>query len=129
MTSDNPNVPTSPNEMVDAWVKAAQDAERRWNEFFNQMMGTDAFAQAMSRSQESAAAMQAAFARGIEPYLRAANVPTQAELARLAERITALERRLDALTANDVKPAARPAGRTRSGTSGGKRRSTSQSAG
>jgi hypothetical protein len=90
------------------------------------MMGTDAFAQAMSRSQENVAAMQAAFARGIEPYLRAANLPTHADLARLAERVTALERRVDALTANEVPPAERPAGRTRPRATGGKRRASSE---
>ena len=129
MTSENRNIPTSPNEMVDAWIKAATDAERRWNEFFNQMMGTDAFAQAMSRTQESAASMQAAFARGIEPYLRAANLPTRADLERLADRVTALERRIDMLTASDDRPAERPATSRATRSAGGKRRTAPKAAG
>lgn len=96
VTDERRNLPSSPNEMVDAWLKSATETERRWNEFFNQIMGTDAFAQSMARSMESNAAVQAAFARGMEQYLRLLGVPTQADLAKLAERLTALEQRLDA---------------------------------
>ena len=64
-------------------------------------MGTEAFAQMMARQTEGYATMQAAFARGMESYLRALNIPTQTDLAQLAERVTALERRVDALAATD----------------------------
>jgi len=87
--------------MVDAWVKSATDAERRWNEYFNQVMGTDQFAQAMQRSMETYTAMQANFMRGMEQYLRSLSIPTQSDLAKLAERITLLERRLDELTTEE----------------------------
>ena len=108
--STNPPQPAAPpqppaipsfDEMVDAWVKSATDAERRWNEYFNQVMGTDQFAQSMQRSMETYTAMQANFMRGMEQYLRSLNIPTQSDLAKLAERITLLERRLDALTTED----------------------------
>ena len=98
VTSERTGLP-GPYEMIDAWVKAATEAERRWNEYFNQAMGTDAFAQMMARSMESNAAIQAIFARGIEQYLRSLNIPTHADLARLADRLTALELRVDALVA------------------------------
>jgi polyhydroxyalkanoate synthesis regulator phasin len=97
VTNENRNIPSSPNELVEAWVQSAAEAERRWNEYFGQMMNTDSFAQAMTRSAEGFAAMQAMFARGMQEYLRGLNIPTQGELARLAERVTALERRLDSL--------------------------------
>ena len=100
VTNERANLP-GPDDMIDAWVKAATDAERRWNEYFNQSMGTDQFAQFMSRSMETYTAIQATFARGIEQYLRALNIPTQTDIARLAERVTALERRIDALETND----------------------------
>ena len=99
MSNERANLPSSPTELVDAWLQAATQAERQWNEYFNQVMGTEAFAQMMARQQESAAAMQATFARSMEPYLRAFNIPTQSDLATLAERVTALERRLDTLPA------------------------------
>jgi len=118
MTNERPSLP-SPNEMVDTWVKSATEAERRWNEFFNQIMGTDAFAEMMARTTENYATAQAAFARGMEQYLHAMNMPTQSDLARLAERITALEQRFDSLAAEDGganSPAeeAQPAGKHRS---------------
>src|SRR5215207_9690850 len=100
VTSDRSNVPSSPNEWVDAWLQAATQAERQWNEYFNQVMGTDAYAQQLTRQMESFTAMQATFARGMEQYLRSLNIPTQSDLASMAERITDLERRVDALTAD-----------------------------
>jgi polyhydroxyalkanoate synthesis regulator phasin len=122
MTSERPGVP-NPNEFVDAWVKSAGEAERRWNEFFNQIMGTEAFAQMLARSTETYATAQDAFARGMEQYLHAMNMPAQSDLARLAERVTALEQRLDALTAGldrDETDDTPPAEKRRSG--GTKRR-------
>ena len=100
MTNERSNLPT-PTEMIDSWVKAATDAERRWNEFFNQQMSTDEFAQMMSRQMEGYAALQANFARGMEQYLRAMSIPTQSDLAKLADRLTALELRIDALESRD----------------------------
>src|SRR5436190_7045145 len=101
VTNDRLNLPATPTEMVDAWLKVATDAERRWNEFFNQAMGTDAFAQMLARSSEQATAAQAAFARSMEQHLRALNIPTRSDLAAITERLTALERRLDALATDD----------------------------
>ena len=124
MTSDNTNRPSNPDEVIDAWVQAATEAERRWNEYFNQVMGTDQFAQLMSRSMESYTAMQAAFARGMEQYLRAFNIPTQSDVAKLAERITALEQRLDTL-ASPNEEADAPSAPRRSRAKQGARRSRS----
>jgi polyhydroxyalkanoate synthesis regulator phasin len=121
-----PQPPAIPSfdEMVDAWVKAATDAERRWNEYFNQVMGTDQFAQTMQRSMETYTAMQANFMRGMEQYLRSLSIPTQSDLAKLAERITMLERRLDELTiAEDDDESAEGEGRS----SGGKKKKRDRS--
>lgn len=104
MTNENRNLP-GPNDMIDAWVKAATDAERRWNEYFNQQMSTDEFGQFMSRQMEGYATLQANFARGMEQYLHAMNIPTQSDLAKLADRLTALELQVDALAARDDEDA------------------------
>ena len=102
MTNEGRNLPSSPNELVEAWLQAATQAERQWNEYFNQVMGTETYAQMLNRQTEAFTAMQATVTRGMDQYLRALNIPTQTDLARLAERVTALERRVDALgTAND----------------------------
>jgi polyhydroxyalkanoate synthesis regulator phasin len=124
VTSERRSLP-GPNELVDAWVKSAAEAERHWNEFFNQIMGTEAFAQMMARSTESYATAQEAFARGMEQYLHAMNMPTRADLAQLAERVTALEQRMDALTSlmpANAAEGSRPAEKRRSG--GGRRKQT-----
>lgn len=127
MTSENRNTPSSPNEMVEAWVQSATEAERRWNEYFSRMMSTDSFAQAMTRSAEGFATMQAMFARGMEEYLRGLSIPTRGDLAKLTERITALERRLDALGESSAtaaagvsrqQPAAPPARKRQTATGG-----------
>ena len=118
MTNERRNLPSSPNELVDAWLQAATQAERNWNQFFNQVMGTDAFAQMMARWTESNVAVQAVLARGMAQYLRALGIPTQGDLAGFAERLTAVERRLDALEAangedGNTAGSERPAGRRR----------------
>jgi hypothetical protein len=124
MTSDNANL-LNFNQMIDAWVKAATDAERRWNEFFNQQMGTDEFTQMMTRTMETYALMQANFARGMEQYLRSFNIPTHTDIAKLSERLTDLERRIDAMESSDdpVRAEVKPPARKRSG---GKRQARSQ---
>lgn len=103
MTNEASNLPSVPtfNDLIDAWAKAATDAERRWNEFFNQQMSSDEFAKLYARQMENFATLQANFARGMEQYLRALSIPTQSDLALLAERLTALERRIDALESAD----------------------------
>jgi polyhydroxyalkanoate synthesis regulator phasin len=108
--------------MVDAWVKWAAEVERHWNEIFNQIMGTEAFAQMVARSTGNYATAQAAFARGMEQYLHAMNMPTRTDLARLEERVMALEQRIDALTSQNPADGAAepPAEKRRSG--GGLRR-------
>ena len=99
MTNERTTLPSSPNELVEAWLKATTETERRWNEYLNQVMGTEAYAEISARAAESATAMQASFARGMEQYLRAFTIPTQSDLATLAERLTVRERRVDARAA------------------------------
>lgn len=101
MTNDRSNLPSSPNEMVEAWLQTATDTERRWNEYLNQVMGTEAYAQMMAQQTAAFSAMQASYASGMDQFLRSMNIPTRSELAALSERVANLERRLDALTAED----------------------------
>lgn len=98
MTNENRNLPATPNEMVEAWLQTATDTERRWNEYLNQVMGTEAYAQMMTQQTAAFTAMQANYASGMEQFLRAMNIPTRTDLAALSERVAILERRLDALT-------------------------------
>ena len=96
MTNPTPR-PPGPDEFLEAWRRMASDTEQRWNDFFNQVMGTEAYAQLMARSMDGFLAMQSAFARSMEQYLRALNLPTRTDITQLGERIGMLEQRLDML--------------------------------
>jgi hypothetical protein len=61
-------------------------------------MGTEGFAQVMARSMDGYLAMQSAFGRGMEQYLRALNLPTRADITGLGERVGQLEQRIEELT-------------------------------
>lgn len=98
MTNQGSQLP-GPDEMIETWRKAAADAEQRWNDYFNQLMGTEGFGQLMARSMESYITMQSTVARGMEQYLRALNVPTRTDVAQVAERIAILEQKIDAIAA------------------------------
>lgn len=90
--------PPGVDEMLDRWRQTATDMENRWNEYLNQVMGTEAFGQMMSRSMDSYLTMQAGFSRGMEQYLRALNLPTRADIVQLGERVALLEQKIDSLT-------------------------------
>lgn len=89
--------PPGVDEMLDRWRQTATDMENRWNEYLNQVMGTEAFGQMMSRSMDSYLTVQSTFSRGMEQYLRALNLPTRADIVQLAERVALLEQKIDTL--------------------------------
>lgn len=100
MTSQGgtPPVPSF-NDLLDTWRQAATETEQRWNDFLNEMMGTEAFGQVMARSMDSYLSMQGAFARGMEQYLRALNIPTRTDVNQIAERVALLEQKIDTVAA------------------------------
>ena len=101
MTNESGNPPApSFNDFLDSWRKAAADTEQRWNDFFNELMGTPEFAQMMARSMDGYLAMQATFAKGMEQYLRALNLPTRTDITQLAERVALLEQKIDLIAAS-----------------------------
>ena len=97
MTTPRAN-PPGPDEMIEAWRKQASEMEGRWNDYLNQMMGTDAFAQTMARSMDGYLSLQSSLAKGMEQYLRALNIPTRTDIMALTERISQLEEKIEALT-------------------------------
>lgn len=96
MTNEGKSVP-GPEEMIETWRKAAAGAEQQWNEYFNQVMGTESFGQMMARSMESYISMQSTIARGMEQYLRSLNFPSRTDIVNLAERVAMLEQKIDAI--------------------------------
>jgi hypothetical protein len=97
VTTQRPN-PPGPNELIEAWRQQASEMEQRWNDFLNQVMGTEGFAQMMARSMDGYLTLQASFARGMEQYLRALNIPTRTDITQLAERVGMLEEKIETLT-------------------------------
>jgi len=114
MTNQPPPQLPGINEMLDTWRQTASEMEQRWNDYLNQVMGSDAFAQTMARSTEGFSGLQASFAQGMEQYLRALNLPTRADIAQLIERVGKLEQKIDALgealalPEGEARPARRP---------------------
>jgi polyhydroxyalkanoate synthesis regulator phasin len=122
MTNQGNQLP-SPDELIETWRKVAADAEQRWNDYFNQLMGTEAFGQIMARSIDSYIAMQSTLARGMEQYLRALNIPSRTDVVQLAERVAMLEHKIDAIAAAlGATDAAEPAGNSPARRSTGNRR-------
>ena len=101
-----------PPDPLTMWRDWAQQAEEQWNQYLNQMMGTEAFASTMGRSMEAMLALQTRLAEQFEATLRAWNLPTRSDLAALAERMTVIEQRLDHLT-ELLERERTPAARTR----------------
>ena len=87
-----------PVDPLTMWRDWAQRMEEQWNQYFNQMMGTDAFAQTMGRSMELMLAMQSQLTEQFEATLRAWNLPTRSDLVAIGERLAQIEERLDRLT-------------------------------
>ena len=127
MSEDRPPGPLTPSDLLEVWRRAATDMEQHWNEYLNQAMGTDTFAQAIARSLDGYLALQTSFASGMEQYLKSVNIPTRNDFIQLSERIGLLEQRIADLTAalalsgvsvrvepSVVEPAPEPAPRTRS---------------
>jgi hypothetical protein len=79
------------------WRDWAQQLEDQWNQYFNQAMGTDAFAAMMGRSMETMLAFQSSLAEQFEATLKAWNLPSRADITAVTERLAAIEERLDRL--------------------------------
>lgn len=95
MTQGSGQPPVDPITM---WREWAQKAEEQWNQYFNQVMGTETFAAMMGRSMESMLAVQTKLAEQFEQTLKAWNLPTRGDLIALGERLNEIEERLDQIT-------------------------------
>ena len=90
--------PAQPPDPLTLWREWAKQAEEQWNQYLNQVMGTEAFAATMGRTIELFLAFQNNLAQQFEATLRAWNLPTRTDLAALGERLAQIEERLDRLT-------------------------------
>lgn len=88
-----------PADPLMLWREWAQQSEEQWNQYFNQIMGSEAFAATMGRGMEAFLALQERLTQQFEAMLKAWNLPTRADITSLGERLTEIEERLDRLTA------------------------------
>jgi len=82
-----------------AWRTFYQTSEKNWEAFFHEVLSTDTFADALGRTLQGYLNTQGAFAkaleRSMEQYLKAINVPSRADITRIAGMIVALEDKVD----------------------------------
>lgn len=81
------------------WQDWMTQSERQWNEFFNQMMGTEEFSESMGRNLDVFLHFQKTMSEAMGPYLTAMNVPTRTDVLALGDRLLAMENRLAAIEA------------------------------
>ena len=84
---------TSPPDPSAIWREWMTQSERQWNEFFNQMMGTEEFSQGMGRNLDVFLHFQKTMSEAMGPYLTAMNVPTRTDVLALGDRLLAMENR------------------------------------
>jgi len=103
--NQQPRIPT-PSEMIEPWRQMAERLEQQWNQFFNQMMGTESFANLLGAYLQSYLTLQQSIAQSVERSFQALNLPVRSDIVGIAERIAALEGQIAALAAEQRKLAA-----------------------
>ena len=81
------------------WREWVTQSERQWNAFFNEVMGTDQYTQAMSRFMDMYMKGQKSLGEAMGRYFTTLNVATRTDVLALGERLVAIEERLAAIEA------------------------------
>ena len=90
---------SSTPDFTEAWRQWTTQSERQWNEFFNQMMGTEEFSQSLGRNLDVFLHFQKTMNEAMGSFFTAMNVPTRTDVLALGDRMLAIENRLAALEA------------------------------
>ena len=90
---------SSAPDFTEAWRQWTTQSERQWNEFFNQMMGTEEFSQSLGRNLDVFLHFQKTMNEAMGSFFTAMNVPTRTDVLALGDRMLAIENRLAALEA------------------------------
>jgi polyhydroxyalkanoic acid synthase PhaR subunit len=80
-----------------AWRDWLSQSERQWNEFFNQVMGTDQFGESMGRMMDAYLGTQRTMSDTLGRYFSSMNMPTRTDILTLGDRLTQIEERLTAI--------------------------------
>ena len=98
-------MPDIPNPLNQSFSEMVTEWERNFDAFANQVMGTEAYSQAMNEMQKAQLAYQKNMMETMSQQLSAFNMPTREDVLQLAEAIRQMDRRLerieDKLSAND----------------------------
>ncbi|MDA1075232.1 MAG: hypothetical protein O3A63_10795 [Proteobacteria bacterium] len=89
MATDKPDsTAQSFSEMVTQW-------ERNFESFANQVMGTEAYSQAMNNMQKTQLGFQRMFAQTMTTQLAAMNIPSREDVLQLTELVRQMDRRME----------------------------------
>lgn len=81
------------------WRELLDKQTEAWTKLLSEMMGTEAFAAALGRQMETYLSthgqFQKRFMELMEQYLKSLNLPSRADLARLAAQVAAVEAKVD----------------------------------
>ena len=95
-----------PNPLNQSFSEMVTEWERNFDAFANQVMGTEAYSQAMNEMQKAQLAYQKNMMETMSQQLSAFNMPTREDVLQLSEAIRQIDRRLerieDKLVANDA---------------------------
>jgi polyhydroxyalkanoic acid synthase PhaR subunit len=80
-----------------AWRDWLSQSERQWNEFFNQVMGTDQFGESMGRMMDAYLGTQRTMSDTLGRYFSSMNMPTRTDVLTLGDRLTQIEERLTSI--------------------------------
>ncbi len=85
------------SDPFEAWRQIAAAQEKQLSALFERAAGSDAFAQSLSKALEAYLNATQVSRENVERFLAASNLPTRAEVARLAQRVDDLTTRIDEL--------------------------------
>lgn len=81
-------------DFSELWREWLTQTERQFNSFFNEMMGSEAFARSVGGYVEAYALFQRMVADSMERYLAFVNMPSRSDVVSLGETLRAIEGRL-----------------------------------
>jgi hypothetical protein len=84
------------------WRSLLQQWDAQANETLTKLTGQESFSREMNRAMGANLRMQAAFNEAVTKALVTLNLPSRADLARVAEQLNTIERKIDALRAGEL---------------------------
>jgi hypothetical protein len=82
-----------------AWQDLVAQWEKSLNALANRTMGSDEFSKSINQAMSMSAGMQSSLGEVMGRYLASLNLPSRAEMTSIAERLQAIEERLDRIYA------------------------------